>query len=741
MAKPKPGAGGAPLCRFSQDDLQTEARVPVIMEFQQPPVAVFRRSNPRGDADAYRRQLEEHQNQFLADLASQCLAVQVGESKAVVAGPSGLQPVTIAHRFTEAFNGIGVWMPGHAVPSVASMVGVRAVTLNQERVYLTLDQSVPFTGAPRVWQRLGPDNLAIKGEGVVVAIIDTGIDWTHPAFGGFTEVPNEKVIHAVSLTGELPTDNFGHGTHVAGIVAGDMTYKATPRGDSLIDGVAPRAKLMGYKVLTAAGSGSASNIVLAIEDAVKRGAHVINLSLGDTQGDPYSPEASAANNAMLSGVVVCAAAGNSGPAASTVGAPGSAHHVITVGASTDDGVTALQAVLKTPEQEDRLIEMRLMEGSVALSTPATEVAYVLCGRGAKEADFPQVVQGRIALVERGEITFHEKAVSAHKAGAVACLIYNNQPGGFFGTLGEEESPAIPVVAISQEDGVAMREQAEGKTGLSRGTLRLNPEGIPQPDRMAEFSSRGPSNDGWIKPEMTAPGVSIYSATITQAPSPGGGMPDPSGYLSASGTSMATPHIAGAVALIRQAHPDWSPLQIKAALVNTARFMGGQGTVMDQGAGALNLEAAIDCKAILVTAGETFGPAYAFGRLDHGGKEQQASQSLQLMALPGVRDKQGWALSVELATPAEGITTAVSAEAVTVTPKKPAAFELAVTVDGAVAADGACYGWVVATAAGESLRLPFYAEVTGSLTDQPGQSGQTRFPPQPIRRRVGELCCC
>jgi len=161
-------------------------------------------------------------------------------------------------------------------------------------------------------------------------LIDIGVDWTHPAFGGYMVIPNEKTVYAASYTGEHPIDNFGHGTHVAGIIAADHDYKKTPRGDSLFNGMAPKAKLMGYKVLTAAGSGSATNIILAMEDAVKRGAHVMNLSLGDMFGDPFSPESSAANNAMLAGVIVCVAAGNSGPSPRSIGAPGAAHHVITM---------------------------------------------------------------------------------------------------------------------------------------------------------------------------------------------------------------------------------------------------------------------------------------------------------------------------------------------------------------------------------------------------------------------------
>ncbi len=736
--------GGAPICRFSQEQLESEAMVPVILEFEQPPVAVYKRLNPQIDTDTYRQQLEERQREFLDQLANMCLNVQLAESQVVVGGPAGSQQTSIPHFFTDAFNGVGVWLPGRSVPTVAAMAGVRAVTLNQERVYLNLDKSVPFVGAPEIWQRLDAQQRGITGEGIVVAVIDTGVDWTHPAFGGFSEVPNEKVVHVASLTGEHPTDNFGHGTHVAGIIAGDKSYVGTSRGDSLIDGVAPKAKLMGYKVLSASGSGSAGNIVLAIEDAVKRGAHVINLSLGDVQGDPLSPESSAANNAMLAGVVVCAAAGNSGPAARTVGAPGAAHLVITVGASTDDGVTALQARLARDGEPDRLLEVRLLEGSVPMPAPALVAAYVACGRGTKGADFPEAVKGRVALVERGEVTFREKAMGAQQAGAIACLIFNNQPGGFFGTLGDEaEQPTIPVLAISQEDGAYLKGQLS-ESGPSQGLLHLDPEGIPQPDRIAEFSSRGPNNDGWIKPEITAPGVNVYSATILKAPTPGGGMPDPSGYVSASGTSMATPHIAGAAALIRQAHPDWSPAMIKAALVNTARLMAGQGTVMDQGAGALHLSAALDAQAILVAGGDLMIPTHSFGRVVHEGREHQVSTELELRALPGTRETQEWALQVELAFVHEGLKATLSTSEVVLSPGEPAQLQFSLVADGTVLADGAYYGWVIARSGESVLRLPFYCEMAKVREEEPGSSGP-RFDaphPQPIlRKRVGDLNCC
>jgi subtilisin family serine protease len=320
----------APLRRFSPDVLESESVVPVVLEFEQPPVAVYKRLNPHEDAEKYEAQLAEAHQAFLKHLASLGLNVQMAFSNVTVAGPTGTTVVNMPHDFTTVFNGIGVLMPGRMVANVASQQGVRAVTLNRERVYLNLDQSVPFTGAPEIWGRTDTAGRSLKGEGVTIAVIDTGVDWTHEVFGGYTEAPNEKVIHAVSLTGEHPIDNFGHGTHVAAIIAADAEYKGTPRGDAQVNGVAPKAKILGYKVLTGAGSGSATNIILAMEDAARRGAHVMNLSLGDSFGDPYSPECSAANNAMLAGCIMVIAAGNAGPEASSVGAPGAAHHVITI---------------------------------------------------------------------------------------------------------------------------------------------------------------------------------------------------------------------------------------------------------------------------------------------------------------------------------------------------------------------------------------------------------------------------
>lgn len=260
---------GAMVRHFPTKVLKSDSVVPVVLEFNQPPVAVYHRQNPQISVEEYRTQLAAQHREFLQLLADTGIEIKMGSSAVVEMGTGGERIVHIPHDFTDVFNGLGVLMPGRMVAQVSEMASVRAVTLNEERVYLNLDRSVPFSGAPQVWERVDVAGKALMGEGIKVAIIDTGVDWSHPAFGGFAQVPNAKVVYAASYTGENPIDNFGHGTHVAAIVAGDKEYQGTPRGDSQFSGMAPKAQIMGYKVLTASGSGSATNIILIIDFSFK----------------------------------------------------------------------------------------------------------------------------------------------------------------------------------------------------------------------------------------------------------------------------------------------------------------------------------------------------------------------------------------------------------------------------------------------------------------------------------------
>lgn len=464
-------------------------------------------------------------------------------------------------------------------------------------------------------------------------------------------------------------------------------------------------------------------MVMAIEDAVKRGAHVLNLSLGDTSGDPLSPEAIAVNNAMLAGTVVCCAAGNSGPAPATVGSPGSADLVITVGASTDDAVTATYAHVSAGKH--RLIETRLLRGSAPLPSPAQTLPYVHCGQGRDAIEFPDAVRGNIALIQRGSVTFRLKARNAQAAGAAAVVIYNNHMGNFWGTIGDntpaDPAPTIPVVSIAQADGQALVTAGAQPDGTSNLRLQLDPTQIPIPDRLAEFSSRGPSQNLMIKPELCAPGVNIFSATIQAGPPGLSNMADPSGYTEASGTSMATPHIAGASALLRQLHPDWSPFWIKAALVNTCHWMDKQGRVQDQGNGRVQLLPAATATALLVTDGAAPQPALSFGTVHHRGALASLTASLRLVDVSQLGGT--YRLGARLEHRARGLSVAISQRQLTLAPECHAGLQLTLTINGRLLVDGAYSGFVTATGRGGAhLRLPFFLTTVGSGARPPASPG-------------------
>ncbi len=231
----------------------------------------------------------------------------------------------IKREYHHVFNGLATRINREALKDIEKVPGVIKVWRDQ-KVQAYLSESVPLIRADRVWAEQG-----ISGQGIVVAVIDTGIDYTHPDLGGCLGA-GCKVIRGYDFVNHDPNpfDDHGHGTHVAGIVAANGTLK----------GVAPGAKLMAVKVLDQYGMGSFSNVIAGIEWAVDPdgnpgtddGAQVINLSLGGP-GDPDDPVSQAVDNAVAAGVVVVVAAGNSGPGYETLGSPGVARNALTVGAS------------------------------------------------------------------------------------------------------------------------------------------------------------------------------------------------------------------------------------------------------------------------------------------------------------------------------------------------------------------------------------------------------------------------
>jgi subtilisin family serine protease len=384
-----------------------------------------------------------------------------------------------------------------------------------------------------------------------------------------------------------------------------------------IHGVAPQAKIMGYKVLSTVGAGVASSIVMAIEDAVqpftiagypKPVAHVINMSLGNTSNDPNYPTSVASDNATLAGTTVVASAGNSGAPTptnptgeATIGSPGSGRRVLTVGANIDPG--------SAPNKLDEVgggnrsnMKAFPLDGGAPITADITN-KYVFCGLAETPDQVPDSVAGKIALIERGGTVntsppapsagtglFSNKAAFAVAKGAIAVVIYNNVDGEL--TAATVRKSTVPVVGLSRANGLYLKD-AIGSTAfgaISQNQMRLNKVLIFEP-AMGDFSSKGPVGGlGMIKPDVTAPGVSVLSATVRV-----GGigtntafMFDPTGYISASGTSMSSPMAAGLVALVKQKNPHWTPSMIRAALMNTAtNLRQGNGTPVADGAQTIN----------------------------------------------------------------------------------------------------------------------------------------------------------
>jgi minor extracellular serine protease Vpr len=593
------------------------------------------------DVDAYRASLEADQDALLADLAAQGISVELLTLDATVNG----EEVTREARLTYVLNALGVLVDPGDVAAIEAHPDVRAVHPDMP-VQAHMGDSVDYVNAPKAWE------LGATGAGQSVAVLDTGIDWTHPMFGGDATPPSD--LHPKVKRYETWTaghhDGHGHGTHVAGTAAGSSEFGETLLGPALYDAPAKDADIWASKVLSDAGTGATLSVIMGIESAAENGADVINLSLGSEDGDPDSPTSQAVNNAAAAGSASAVSAGNSGPGYSTIGSPASAHDAVTVGASTDPGDFAYFA--RVPEVDDpdvQAMEVIPLSGS-PVPTESQQELYVDCGLAITPADCAGA-DGKIALIERGEVTFTQKAASAEAAGAVAAIIYNNEPGNFAGTLVVVD-PEIPVAAMSQEDGHALLEFV-GDDRVSTVELLLDwSDAHAIVGQVAGFSSRGPNDDFVIKPDVVAPGNSI-TAPVPRA----GQLASPDGYADAGGTSMAAPHVAGILAQLGQLHPNWTPQMLKTALMNTAVQLVNPATgdlysVLDQGAGLVDAYAAATTPMLF---GETYQghPVYEDGTLASGsvsfgvvevGRRAQVEKEIALVDVSGEGGK--WTLSFE-----------------------------------------------------------------------------------------------
>jgi len=441
-----------------------------------------------------------------------------------------------------------------------------------EKFRTYLENSVPFVGTeiPRL--------AGIDGEGVKVAVIDTGVDFNHPDLFGYG--PNGKVIGGYNFIqeGDPPMDNNGHGTQVAGVIAADGQIK----------GMAPKAKILAYKVSEDGNAVSSDLIVKAIEKAIEDKANIINISLGVNKTNDQIEEA--VTKALEKEIFVVTAAGNDGPRISSIGSPGKNFGSVTVGATYNNLTSSLVATLEINEKPYTVIPM---VGSSKLDEPI-EGKMVFGGYGKKEDLMEINVTNSVLLVERGSdvkgelLYFSIKEENAANAGAKALVVYNNEPGIFLGELTHEfvESgykPRIPVVSMDREEGLKIRKIIEENNSVS---LHL----FFNPDFIAHFSSRGPVSPFYIKPDIVAPGAYINTTQNN------------GGYNFTSGTSYAAPHVSGAAALLIQKNQGIHHHEIKSLLLTTTEPVsdayGQKFSLSDAGAGRLNVGRAFESTLVI-----------------------------------------------------------------------------------------------------------------------------------------------
>ncbi|HSU34729.1 MAG TPA: S8 family serine peptidase [Propionibacteriaceae bacterium] len=462
-------------------------------------------------------------------------------------------------RLDTVINAVQVRVRVADLRAVTAVPGVKRVQVSRA-VHLDDTASSQFTAADRTRQDYG-----LSGRGQQIAIIDSGIDYTHAAFGGPGTIaafadndgtviepdtfPTAKVpagydfvgddfdpdstdpSHQVARPDPDPLDCNGHGSHVAGIAAA----------------VAPRATLTAYRAFSCRGASEDSALIAALDQAVSDGADVVNLSLGTAFGSPDHLLGSAIAAATAAGVLVVAAGGNAGPGSYLTDSPGTLNEVLSV-AAVDAELARYPGVAIT----GAAVGLGINANEVDLTAPVSGV-LVDAGRGCTLDDYAAAV-GQIALTVRGECDRAVRAQLGQQAGVHAVIMINSDPG-----LPPLEGPiadvTIPFVGVAGDDASALTGAVNEVITLSRGA------DIPNRDygRVAPLSSNGPRRlDSAQKPDLAAPGMDVPSVRM------GSG----TGQMRRSGTSMASPHVAGVAALARQAHPTWSARQIKAVIMST-----------------------------------------------------------------------------------------------------------------------------------------------------------------------------
>ena len=500
--------------------------------------------------------------------------------------------------FDTLWNGLSVEIQPGELAKLSRISGVKAlypvetISVPEERSseYIELATALAMTGADVVHSELG-----YTGAGVRVGIIDTGIDYDHPDLGGcfgpgcrvetgwdFVGDAYDSSTNPVPVPDPDPDDCAGHGTHVAGIVG----------AGGAVTGVAPGVTFGAYRVFGCAGTTSADIMIAAMERALADGMDIVNMSIGSGYQWPQYPTAQAGDRLVNKGVVVVCSIGNNGAnGLYAAGAPGVGKKVIGCAAfdNTHQNFTSF-----TISPDDTPIGYA--NASAAPPAPLSGTyPMARTGTSSSTADACSALPagslaGQVVLIRRGGCTFHVKSLNAQNAGAVAVVLYNNAAGRFSPTVAGTPPITIPVVAISGEEGVLVDDRlAAGPVNMTWTDDTLS---IPFPTGglIGDFSSYGLPPELSVKPDIGAPGRYIYSTYPIENGS----------YASLYGTSMASPHVAGAAALLLEAHPHTPAQIVRTILQNSADpkpWWGNPGlgfldNVHRQGAGMLDIDDAI-----------------------------------------------------------------------------------------------------------------------------------------------------
>jgi len=638
------------------------------------------------------------------------------------------------------FNGFSVQVDPANRAALARVAGVKAmypVELIQaptpeqrEAIRADLATALAQTGAD-----VAQNSLGLTGAGVKVGVVDTGVDIDHPAFGGNgvaggNAFPTARIAYGYDLVGDgynaagtgdaliprpddNPDDCNGHGTHVSGIVGAN--------GGGL-KGVAPGVTFGAYRVFGCVGSSSSDVIVAALERAYADGMDIVNQSLGAARQWPQYPTAQASSRLADQGVIMVASIGNNGPGGSSpdalfaAGAPGVGEKVIGV-ASYDNTATIQPAFQVTPGNQ--LVGYNPATGSPVPPTSGTYPLFATgtptsLSDGCTAAQFAGFPAGSIALIRRGTCTFNVKSLNAQAAGAAGVIIYNNVAGPAQSiTVAGPPDPTIPVVSITAADGAAL--YATPAASITWTAQKVSAP-VSTGGLISGFSSFGLAADLSLKPNIGAPGGLIYSSYPLES----------GGYATLSGTSMSSPHVAGGIALIKQARPGIPAEEMMANIQNTAdpkNWSGNPGLgfldfVHRQGAGMLDIVATVQSSTLV-------GPSQiALGESEAGPKTVRIT----------VKNRAGSAMTYNLShvaalatgpnnacgattCPASYNTTGTfaapagvtfSAPSVTVPAGSSASFDVTIDANAGLVSRGIYGGYVVLApqGGGETLRVPY-----------------------------------